>query len=78
LAWEMGMSSVSIELDCKLVIKGIGDRTTNQFEFGKFIHECKMLFSIFSNFKISLVRRQINFMLVVVSLIIFHLVFPTF
>jgi len=44
---EMGMSSVLIELDCKLVTDGIGDKSTNQFEFGKIIHDYKMLLSNF-------------------------------
>jgi len=58
---EMGMSNVSIELDCKLVSEGILDRSTNQSEFGQIVSDCRMLFSNYLNFKISLVRRQANY-----------------
>jgi len=38
---DMRMSSVSIELNCKLVTDGIVDRPTNQSMFGDFWHSRK-------------------------------------
>jgi len=55
------MSNVSIELDCKLVVDGILDKSTNQSEFGKIMSDCMMLLSNYPNFKISFVKRQANF-----------------
>lgn len=52
---------MSIELDCKLVVDGILDKYTNQSEFGKIMSDCRMLLSNYSNFKISFVRRRVNF-----------------
>lgn len=46
---EMGMLNVSIELDCKLVTDGIGDKSTNQSEFSKIIHDYKIFLFNFPN-----------------------------
>jgi len=58
---DMGMSNVSIELDYKLVVDGILDKSTNKSEFGKIMSDCKMLFSNYPNFKISFIKQQANF-----------------
>jgi len=52
---EMGMSNVSIELGCKLVVDGILDKSTKQFKFGK-IMCCRMFLFNYPNFKINFVR----------------------
>jgi len=58
---QLGLSKVRIELDRKLVVDSIFDRTNNQSEFGNIIHMCRSLLQQFSNFKISFVRRQVNY-----------------
>ena len=58
---DMGMSNVSIELDCKLVVDGILDTYIKQSEFGKIMYDCRMLLSNYPNFKISFVRPETNF-----------------
>jgi len=58
---RLGLSKVLIELDCKLVIDSIFYRNSNQAEFGSIISECRSLLKHYSNFKISFVRRQTNF-----------------
>jgi len=55
---QFGISNVDFELDCKLVVDSIVDRTNNLAEFGNIISTCKSLLSQFSNFKISFVRGQ--------------------
>jgi ribonuclease HI len=57
---QLGISNVHFELDCKLVVDSIVDRTNNQAEFGTIISICKSLLSQSPNFKISFVRRQAN------------------
>ena len=57
---SLGLSHVHIELDCKLVVDNISDRTKNQAEFGNIITACRTLLQQFPNFKISFVRRQAN------------------
>jgi len=52
---------VLIELDCKLVVDSIFYRNSNQAEFGSIISECRSLLKHYSNFKISFVMRQANF-----------------
>jgi hypothetical protein len=52
---------VQIELDCKLVVESILDRTNSQSEFGTIINMCRSLLQQFSNFEISFVRRQANY-----------------
>ena len=50
-----------IELNCKLVVDNIVDSSNNQYEFGNIMANCRVLLQHFPNFKISLVRRQVNF-----------------
>jgi len=47
---ELEMSSVSIQLDCKLVIDGIMDNSTNQTEFGIIVNNSNMLHFNYPNF----------------------------
>lgn len=42
---HLGLSNVHFELDCKLVVDNIMDRTNNQAEFGKII----FAYSLFCN-----------------------------
>jgi ribonuclease HI len=58
---QLGLSKVQIELDCKLVVESILDRTNSQSEFGTIINMCRSLLQQFSNFEISFVRRQANY-----------------
>lgn len=51
---QLGISNVHFELDCKLVVDSILDRTNNQAKFGNIISICKLSQS--PNFKISFVR----------------------
>lgn len=71
---ELGMSSVSIQLDCKLMIDGIMDKSTNQTEFSIIVNDSNMLHSNYPNFgensKLNLERQ--NYMSVVASLITCH------
>jgi len=57
---HLGLSKVHIELDCK-VVDGIVDSSNNQSEFGNIMANCRALLQHFSNFKISFVRRQTNY-----------------
>ncbi|PNX72103.1 60S ribosomal protein l23, partial [Trifolium pratense] len=57
---DRGLTVVSIELDCKLVVDGISHNIGTNSELGAILNSCKALLSIFPNFKISLVRRQAN------------------
>jgi len=58
---QLELSRVQIELDCKLVVDSIVDRTNNQSEFGNIIFACRSLLQQFPNFKINFVRRQTNY-----------------
>ena len=58
---QLGLSKVQIELDSKLVVESILDRTNSQSEFGTIINICRSLLEQFSNFKISFVMRQANY-----------------
>jgi ribonuclease HI len=55
---QLGISNVHFELDRKLVVDIIVDRTNNQVEFGNIISICKSLPSQSPN--ISFVRRRAN------------------
>jgi hypothetical protein len=52
---------VQIELDCKLVVDCIVDRSKNQSEFGNIMFVRRSLLDQYPNFKISYIRRQTNF-----------------
>jgi len=58
---QLGLSKVQIELDGKLVVDNILNRTNNQSDFGNIIHMCRSLLQQFSNFKINFVRKQANY-----------------
>ena len=58
---NLGISKVSIELDCKLVVDDIFDSTNNHTEVGNTLHECRMLLDSLPNFKISFIWRKTNF-----------------
>jgi hypothetical protein len=58
---ELGLSKVQIELDCKLVVDCIVDRSKNQSEFGNIMFVRISLLDQYPNFKISYIRRQTNF-----------------
>ena len=63
ISWlgELGLSMVQIELDCKLVVEGIMDKSNNQSDFGNILSSCRSLLQQFPNFKISFIWRQANF-----------------
>jgi hypothetical protein len=58
---SLGISKVSIELDCKLVVDDIFFSTNNHTEVGNTLHECRMLLDSLPNFKISFIWRKTNF-----------------
>jgi len=58
---QLDLSKVHIELDCKLVVDSIVDRSINHSEFGYIMATCRAMLQHFPNFKISFVRRQANF-----------------
>jgi len=47
---ELGVSTVEIELNCKLVVEGIMDSSSNQLEFGGILSNCRLLVEQFPNF----------------------------
>ena len=57
---SMGLSKVSIELDCKQVVDNITRRLNINSMFGAIIEICKTSLKIYHNFKISFIRRQTN------------------
>ena len=57
---SMGLSRVSIELDCKQVVEGIDRRLNTNSMFGVILDICKASLRIYQNFKISLIRGQTN------------------
>lgn len=52
---------VQIELDCKLVVDGIMNKSNNQLDFGNIMSNCRPLLQQFRNFKISFIRRLTNY-----------------
>jgi len=54
----MGLSKVSIELDCKQVIDDISRRLNTSSLFGAIIDICKTSLGIYQNLKISFIKRQ--------------------
>jgi ribonuclease HI len=44
ISWlgELGLSVVQIELDCKLVVEGIMDKSNNQSDFGNIMFTCRL------------------------------------
>jgi len=63
ISWlgELGLSMVQIELDCKLVVEDIMDKSNNQSDFDNILSSCRSLLQQFPNFKIRFIRRQANF-----------------
>jgi ribonuclease HI len=58
---EIELSKVSIELDCKLVVDDIGDRSVNKSEFDNLLSIYRSLLNQCPNIKISFIRRQANY-----------------
>jgi len=56
----MGLSKVSIELDCKQVVDGTTRGLNTNFMFGAILDICKASLRIYQNFKISFIWRQAN------------------
>jgi len=56
----MGLSEVSIEIDCKQVIDNITRRPNTNSMVDTIIDICKILLRTYQNFKISFIRRQTN------------------
>jgi len=52
---------VHVELDCKLVVDNIIDRSNNHSEFGNIMATCRAMLQQNSNFTICFVRRQANY-----------------
>jgi hypothetical protein len=57
---EMEVSRMSIELDCKLVVEGVIDSSSNRTELGTILKLCRSLLSFYPNFEISFISRQAN------------------
>jgi hypothetical protein len=60
---EMDLSRMCIELDCKLVVDDIIDKSDNlnRIEYGSIMKVYRSLLYFYSNFKISFARRQANY-----------------
>jgi len=52
ISWlgELGLSMVQIELNCKLVVEGIIDKSNSQSDFGKIMSTFRSLLHQFPNF----------------------------
>jgi hypothetical protein len=57
---NLGFFIVVIELDCKLVVDGIGGKLNLYTEFGAMLFVCKTSLSSLSNFRLSYIIRQAN------------------
>lgn len=62
LLWlvELELTSVSIELDCLLVVNGVKDSLQTNFEFGAIVSHCRCLLSCYQSFQVRYVRRKAN------------------
>lgn len=52
---------VQIELDCKLVVDGIMNKSNDQSNFGNIMSNCRPLLQQFPNFKIRFIRILANY-----------------
>jgi hypothetical protein len=57
---EMEVSRMSIELDCKLVVEGVIDSSSNRTGLDTLLKSCRSLLSFYSNLEIRFIRRQAN------------------
>lgn len=55
---DFGVSDVEIELDCKTVMDAFNSDVPSSTEFDTIISTCKYRLSYFSDYLVSLVRRQ--------------------
>lgn len=62
LLWlvELGLTSVTIELNCLPVVHGVKEGLHNNSEFGAIISSCANFLSNYQSFEVSYVRRQAN------------------
>lgn len=55
---KLGIQRVTIELDCKVIVDGIGGECNFVTEYGSILRSCQTLLSSSQNYKVSFILRQ--------------------